>query len=122
MSAYEAHAAAKQYEDIMVVFNSKGEQIAWTLMCPPESKMCEFFAFLPLAGEKSGLIACVGVEKDIRGGGIGRLLMAAAMENLKAKGTEGIFIDWVVIRGFYEKLGIEVWREYEGFELQIRDG
>ena len=122
MSAYEKHASAKQYEDIMVVFDSEGQQIAWTLMCSPKSKMCDFFAFLPLAGENSGLIACVGVDKNVRGGGVGMLLMMAAMENLKARGAEGIFIDWVVIRGFYEKLGYEVWREYEAFELQVRNG
>lgn len=120
MKAYEKLAAAKRYGDVMVIYDSAGRQIAWTLMCSPESIFCEQFAFMPMIGEKVGLIACVGVDKAVRGGGVGRLLLAAAMENLKMRGAKRVFIDWVVIRGYYEKLGFEVWREYEGFEFQVR--
>ena len=42
--------------------------------------------------------------------------MVKAMENMQERGIEGVFIDWVVIRGFYERLGFDVCWEYEGYE------
>jgi len=86
-------------------------------MCSPSSIIAQDFAFLPLmpSKEKTGLIACVGVDKRARGKGVGLVLLVKAMENMRGRGIEGVCIDWVVIRGFYETLGFEVWREYEDF-------
>lgn len=103
----------------MVAFDSNAAQIGWTMMCSPQSMICESFAFLPLTGSKTGLIACVGVDAEARKGGVGVAMLASAIENMKKRGMEGVLIDWVVIRGFYEKLGFEVWREYEGHELHL---
>jgi len=58
------------------------------------------------------LIGCVGVDEAARGKGVGLALLVTAMENMRGRGIEGVFIDWVVIRGFYENLGLEVLWEY----------
>lgn len=67
------------------------------------------FAFMPLlpSKDKTGLIACVGVDKEARGKGIGLALLVAALKNMQERGVEGVLIDWVAIRGFYEILGFE---------------
>lgn len=112
VKAYERLAAANQHHEVMVALSATGEQVGWTLMCSPSSLFCLDFAFLPLmpSKNKTGIIACVGVDKSARGGGIGLALLVKAMENMKARGIEGVYIDSVVIRGFYETLGyVPVW-------------
>ncbi len=102
----------------MVALDPKtNAQIGWTLMCSHSATICDDFAFLPLmpAGDKTGLIACVGVDESARGGGVGLALLVKSMEDMKQRGVEGVCIDWVVIRGFYENLGFEPCWEYEGY-------
>jgi beta-N-acetylhexosaminidase len=102
----------------MVAFDENGGQVGWTLMCSPSSLVCQEFAFLPLmpSKEKTGLIACVGVDRAARKKGVGLALLVKAMENMRERGIEGVCIDWVVIRGFYETLGYGVVWEYENYE------
>jgi beta-N-acetylhexosaminidase len=118
VEAYERIAAANQHHEVMVAFDENGTQVGWTLMCSQEAIVTETFAFLNLlpAKEKAGLIGCVGVDKGARGKGVGLALLVRAMENMKERGIEGVFIDWVVIRGFYEKLGFAPIWEYENYE------
>lgn len=102
----------------MVAFDpDTNAQIGWTLMCSHTAIISDTFAFLPLvpSKEKTGLIAAVGVDESARGKGVGLALMVKAMENMRERGIEGIFIDSVVIQGFYERLGFETWWEYEGY-------
>ncbi|KAH8600956.1 hypothetical protein B0O99DRAFT_589828 [Bisporella sp. PMI_857] len=86
IDCYEAIAARNLHHEVMVTFNAAGEQVGWTLMCSPSSILCDNFAFLPLcpASDKTGLIACVGIDKDARGQGIGQAMLVAAMKNMKA--------------------------------------
>lgn len=42
-------------------------------------------------------------------------MVVKAMENLRERGIEGIYIDSVYIRGFYERLGMETYWKYEGY-------
>ncbi|KAH6718358.1 hypothetical protein BKA61DRAFT_732648 [Leptodontidium sp. MPI-SDFR-AT-0119] len=130
--AYAVLAAHSQYHEVMVAFDAKtNEQLGWTLMCGPDAIVKDIYAFLPLAGKETlgekgkevegekgnvGLIAAVGVDKKARGRGVGLALVGRAMENLKERGVEGIFIDSVVIRDFYERLGFETRWEYEAWE------
>lgn len=74
--AYKALAARGRYEDVMVVFNAAKEQVGWTLMCSHDSPFCKYFAFLNLvpSKEKTGLIACVGIDKTARGQKIGQAM------------------------------------------------
>jgi beta-N-acetylhexosaminidase len=118
VQAYENLAASNQYHEVMVAFDESGAQVGWTLMCSPTSTLCQEFAFLPLmpSKEKTGLIACVGVDEKARKKGVGLALLIKAMENMRERGIEGICIDWVAIRGFYETLGYEVFWEYENYE------
>ena len=92
-------------------------QIGWTLMCSYSAIIRSVFSFMPLmpSKEKTGLIAAVGVDESARGKGVGLALMVKAMENMRERGVEGVYIDSVVIRNFYEKLGFETFWEYEGY-------
>lgn len=86
-------------------------------MCSPSAVYNSAFAFIPLVptGENTGLIAAVGIDEKARGKGVGLALVVKAIENLRERGVDGIFIDSVTIKGFYEKLGFETWWEYEGY-------
>lgn len=119
IQAYERLAAANQHHEVLVVFDASGAQVGWTLMCSPSSVIAADFAFLPLlpAKEKTGVIACVGIDKNMRGGGVGQAMLVKAMEDMKRRGVEGVFIDWVVLKGFYESLGFEDYWQYEKYEL-----
>ncbi|KAH6666066.1 hypothetical protein B0J14DRAFT_205992 [Halenospora varia] len=108
--AYEALAAYNQHHEVMVAFDpDTNAQIGWTLMCSHTAIISDSFAFLPLmpSKEKTGLIAAVGVDESARGKGVGLALMVKAMENMRERGVEGVYIDSVVIRDFYEKLGFK---------------
>ncbi|KAG8667741.1 hypothetical protein FPOAC1_012579 [Fusarium poae] len=111
---YEALASRNQHDQVLVAFDPEtNEQIGWTLMCSYDSAVGDVFAFLPLlpSGEKTGLIAAVGVDEKVRGKGVGLALVIKAMEMLKERGMEGILIDAVEIQGFYEKIGFETFWE-----------
>ena len=95
----------------MVAFDSEGKQVAWTLMLSPLLIQSRW-AMPPLCGPKTGLIGCVGVDEEYRKAGIGLALLCHAIENMKQRGIEGAFVDWVSMDGYYEKLGFEVWRSY----------
>jgi beta-N-acetylhexosaminidase len=71
-------------------------------MCSPAAVVSEIFAFLPLvpSGEKTGLLAAVGVDPSVRGKGVGLALVVKALENLRSRGMEGVFCDDVHIEGF----------------------
>ncbi|RFU32228.1 hypothetical protein B7463_g4130, partial [Scytalidium lignicola] len=121
VKAYERLATAGQHHEVMVAIDTEtGKQVGWTLMCSSSSVISQDFAFLPLApaGEKTGLIACVGVDEACRGKGIGLALLIKGMQNMRERGIKGVLIDWVVIRGFYETLGFKVLWEYEDFEWE----
>lgn len=118
IEAYEQLAKANQHEEVLVAFDESGAQVGWTLMCRPNSLLGPGFAFLPClpSKDKTGLIACVGVDASARKKGVGLALLVKAMEYMKERGLEGVLIDWVVIRGFYETLGYEVFWEYEKWD------
>ncbi|KAH7372106.1 hypothetical protein BKA64DRAFT_728857 [Cadophora sp. MPI-SDFR-AT-0126] len=134
VKAYAVLAASNQYHEVMVAFDAEtNEQLGWTLMCGPEVVVKDMFAFMPISGDvafaeqdregegkgerKIGLIAAVGVDEKARGRGVGLAMVVKAMENLKERGVEGIFVDSVTIRDFYEKMGFEMRWEYETWEF-----
>jgi beta-N-acetylhexosaminidase len=121
---YEILGAYNQHHEAMVAFDpDTNEQIGWTFMCSPTAIINDIFAFMPLmpSKEKTGLIAAVGIDKSARGKGVGLALMVKALESMKERGVEGVYIDSVVIRDFYEKLGFEIFWEYEGYEWEGKD-
>lgn len=114
-------AAYNQYHEVLVAFDPEtNAQIGWTLMCSHTAIVSDTHAFLPLlpSKDKTGLISAVGVDKSARGKGVGLALMVKALANMRERGVEGVFIDSVLIRGFYEQLGFEPFWEYEGYVWQ----
>lgn len=98
---------------IMTAFDSHGEQVGWTLMLAPSSPVLQQnWALPPLCGPKTGLIGCVGVDEAYRKAGVGLALLCHAIEDMKQRGVEGVFVDWVSLEGWYEQLGFKIWRSY----------
>ena len=60
----------------------------------------------------------MGVDEEFRGKGVGLGLVEFAVEFLKLgsfsgdAAIDGVFVDWVEIEGWYEKVGFDVWRSY----------
>ncbi|KAL2814241.1 acyl-CoA N-acyltransferase [Aspergillus cavernicola] len=105
---------------IMTAFDSEGKQVGWTLMLPPSSDILQENWALPLlCGPRTGLIGCVGIDEEARGSGIGLALVSCAIEDMRERGVEGVFVDWVSMDGYYEKLGFEVWRRYRTGEILL---
>jgi beta-N-acetylhexosaminidase len=101
----------------MVAFDSEGQQVGWTLMLGPSPALNHVWAFPQICGPKTGLIGCVGVDNAHRSSGIGLALVCHAVEHMKQRGIEGVFVDWVALDGWYEQVGFEVWRSYRPGEL-----
>ncbi|KAF7587056.1 hypothetical protein BBP40_007813 [Aspergillus hancockii] len=105
---------------IMTAFDPNGKQVGWTLMLSHESPIIKtHWAFPPLCGPKTGLIGCVGVDADYRKEGIGLAMLCHAIEDMKQRGVEAVFVDWVSLDGWYEKLGFKVWRSYRTGTMQL---
>lgn len=103
---------------IMAAFDKDGDQVGWTLMLAPDSTFLrDNWALPPLAGPRTGLIGCVGVDEAYRTRGVGLAMLCHAIENLRMRGTEGIFIDWTTKVDWYGKLGFRVWRKYRSGEI-----
>ncbi|BEJ17471.1 hypothetical protein CspHIS471_0608720 [Cutaneotrichosporon sp. HIS471] len=78
----------------------------------PASPAHERLAWPDTLGTACGAIACVGVSSAARGTGAGVGLTASAMVELGRRGADGVFIDWVSMRGFYERFGVSEWEAY----------
>ncbi|KAJ5541543.1 hypothetical protein N7494_006619 [Penicillium frequentans] len=102
---------------VMTAFDSEDRQVGWTLMLPPCPEMNQSWAFPQICGPKTGLIGCVGVDADHRASGIGLALVCHAVENMKQRGIEGVFVDWVALDGWYEQVGFKTWRSYRPGEI-----
>ncbi|KAJ5793079.1 uncharacterized protein N7503_009057 [Penicillium pulvis] len=102
---------------VMTAFDSEDRQVGWTLMLPPCPEMNQSWAFPQICGPNTGLIGCVGVDADHRASGIGLALVCHAVENMKQRGIEGVFVDWVALDGWYEQVGFKTWRSYRPGEI-----
>ncbi|GMK57685.1 hypothetical protein CspeluHIS016_0405190 [Cutaneotrichosporon spelunceum] len=65
-----------------------------------------------ISGNACSVVACVGVGAAARGSGAGVGMTAAAIADLTRRGADGVFIDWVNMRGFYERFGVAEWWGY----------
>ena len=70
-------------------------QIGWTLMCSPAAITSNVIGFLSLmpSKENTGLVAAVGVDESARGKGVGLALVVKALENMRERGVEGVYVD-----------------------------
>ncbi|KAJ5103626.1 hypothetical protein N7532_004155 [Penicillium argentinense] len=102
---------------VMVAFDSQNQQVGWTLMLSDPSVINYVWAFPQMCGPNTGLIGCVGVNEEHRRYGIGLAMVSSAVENMKQRGVEGVFVDWVALDGYYEKAGFATWRSYRPGEI-----
>ena len=72
----------------------------------------------------TGWIAMTGVHPDYRGRGLGRAVVVAGMEHLKARGVDGIELevdsDNVPARELYQKLGFQRFQETRWYEKALK--
>ncbi|KAL4739701.1 acyl-CoA N-acyltransferase [Aspergillus similis] len=109
---------ASHPSSIMTAFDAHGAQVGWTLMLSPSSSLLQSKWAMPsVCGPNTGLIGCVGIDKEHRKSGVGIALVAHALCNMKNRGIEGVFVDWVSVEGFYEKVGFYVWARYRTGEI-----
>ncbi|KAJ9271552.1 CAZyme family GH3 [Paecilomyces variotii] len=103
---------------VMVAFDPEGNQVGWTLMLGPSCPLLQQdWALPPLCGPNTGLIGCVGVDTEHRKAGVGLAMLCHAILNMKDRGVEGVFVDWVSMKDWYEKVGFEAWRRYRLAEI-----
>lgn len=121
VAAYKKLKDKGLYDQIMVAYGTDGKQVGWALMIEPDLPVWDALACPSLLGGRTGLIACVGVDKTKRGSGIGLALVAKAAEDLKRRGMDHVFVDWVVLKKWYEKLGFTTWREYRTLVWRRKD-
>ena len=62
-----------------------------------------------IPGKSCGCIGCVGISAKRREAGAGSGLVASAMMEMQRRGADGCFIDWVSMKGFYERFGVKQW-------------
>ncbi|KAJ5989476.1 hypothetical protein N7481_004686 [Penicillium waksmanii] len=103
---------SKYPDSVMVAYDSQGQQVGWTLMLGSSKVINHVWAFPQMCGPDTGLIGCVGVDEAHRKSGIGLAMVCHAVENMKQRGVQGVFVDWVALQGYYEKAGFEIWRSY----------
>lgn len=102
----------------MTAFDRHGNQVGWTLMLAPSSPLLQRdWAMPPLCGPQTGLIGCVGVDAAHRNAGVGLAMLCHAIRDMRRRGVEGVFVDWVSLKGYYEKVGFGVWRRYRSAEI-----
>ncbi|KAJ5130447.1 uncharacterized protein N7515_006486 [Penicillium bovifimosum] len=117
VEAYVTLHPDKYPDCVMTAFDSQGQQVGWTLMLGPSDALNEGWAFPQTCGPNTGLIGAVGIDEAHRKHGIGLAMICHAIENMKQRGIEGVFVDWVALDGWYEQVGFETWRSYRPGEL-----
>ncbi|EKV07339.1 Beta-N-acetylglucosaminidase, putative [Penicillium digitatum] len=117
VEAYVALHPDKYPNSVMTAFDSQGQQIGWTLMLGPSDALNESWAFPQTCGPNTGLIGAVGIDESHRQNGIGLALICHAIQHMKQRGIEGVFVDWVALDGWYEQVGFETWRSYRPGDL-----
>lgn len=65
-----------------------------------------------LLGEDLGGYGSVGIAKDLRGQGLGRLLCEGADVHVRSEGAANCHIDWTGLIDFYGKFGARPWRKF----------
>jgi beta-N-acetylhexosaminidase len=117
VEAYVTLHPDKYPDSVMTAFDSQGQQVGWTLMLGPSDALNTSWAFPQTCGPNTGLIGAVGIDESHRKYGIGLALICHAIEAMKQRGIEGVFVDWVALDGWYEQVGFKTWRSYRPGEL-----
>jgi GNAT superfamily N-acetyltransferase len=67
----------------------------------------------------AGGLGPIGVSERLRGSGLGRTLLDAALLELQQSGVRGCAIDWTRLVHFYGAFGFRVWRTYYRASKQL---
>jgi predicted N-acetyltransferase YhbS len=67
----------------------------------------------------SGGLGPIGVVERLRGQGLGRALLAVALDTLQARGVRDCVIDWTTLLGYYGPFGFQPWKSYLQGELPL---
>ncbi|GGA66734.1 GNAT family N-acetyltransferase [Ornithinibacillus halotolerans] len=66
-----------------------------------------------------GGVGPLGVDAEKRKKGYGLAIVQAGIAFLRDRGVNQVVIDWTGLIEFYQKLGYEVWKRYEGYRKEI---
>lgn len=67
----------------------------------------------------SGGLGPIGVVERLRGRGIGRALLASALDTLHSRGVRDCVIDWTTLLDYYGPFGFRPWKTYMQGELAL---
>ena len=67
----------------------------------------------------SGGLGPIGVVERLRGRGLGRALLAVALDTLHARGVRDSVIDWTTLLGYYGPFAFRPWKTYLQGELPL---
>lgn len=101
--------SAGKYEDIVLAVCG-GTIIGATFAALAPCPLLDQLVWPGTLGKNCGSVACVGVAKAGRGTGAGVGMVAYAFRNLAQRDADGVFIDWVSMKGFYERFGAKQWQ------------
>lgn len=93
-------------EDILLAMN--GDKILGSALVGEKQNI-----WSKILSDKVGTIGALGVDKSVRGQGIGLALAARATELLRDKGLTKSYLGWTWLVDWYGKLGYKVWRKYQ---------
>ncbi|MFB9992347.1 GNAT family N-acetyltransferase [Deinococcus oregonensis] len=110
--------AARDPSQVLVLM--KGSQVAGFALTGLETDAAVLPSFffpdaLRRAVGVTGLVGGlgpIGIDPELRGGGVGSALMVAAMTHLQTRGAQAMAIDWTGVAPFYEKLGFREFVRY----------
>lgn len=101
--------SAGKYEDIVLAVRG-GTIIGATFAALPPCPLLDQLVWPSTLGKNCGSVACVGVAKAGRGTGAGVGMVGYAFRNLAQRDADGVFVDWVGMKGFYERFGAKQWQ------------
>lgn len=67
----------------------------------------------------SGGLGPIGIVERLRGRGLGRALLAGALDILQARGVRDCVVDWTTLLDYYGPFGFRPWKTYLEGELPL---
>jgi len=101
--------------DLMLAVDKEGQYLASAIAYSPteNNPIARLLPWPRLLGDKVGGVTCIGVIPEPPLPGLGLGLLCAAIEQLKHRGANACFVDWISHKDWYEKSGFKVFREYQ---------
>ncbi len=110
-------------DDLMIVANSKRDVVGFAMTW---TQPCVFQAPAPLVLSDGrpdwGGLGPIGVHPDMRGKGLGLVLLARSLLSLKNKGIKNCVIDWTgknLADNYYGKFGFQIFVEWLSMQKDL---